>query len=84
MIHHAVHTTRLDVNCMAHSRSIHGRTLCAMGRNVDVTTQDTWAFYQDLVLYNSFKGVVLAEGEGKVTASALGQKKGALLQNHGF
>jgi hypothetical protein len=55
-----------------------------MGRNVDVTTQDTWAFYQDLVLYNSFKGVVLAEGEGKVTASALGQKKGALLQNHGF
>ena len=39
---------------------------------------------QDHVLYNSFKGVVLAEEEGKNIARALGPHKAALLQNHGL
>lgn len=39
---------------------------------------------QDHVLYSQFKGVVLAEEEGRNIASALGSKKAALLQNHGL
>lgn len=39
---------------------------------------------QDHVLYSQFKGVVLAEEEGRNIASTLGSKKAALLQNHGL
>jgi len=36
------------------------------------------------VLYESFNGIVLAEKEGKNIAECLGQKKAALLINHGL
>jgi len=39
---------------------------------------------QDHVLYTSFNGIVLAEKEGKDIAACLGNKKAALLQNHGL
>lgn len=84
MIHHAVHSARPDVMCAAHSHSIYGRTFCALGRTLDTITQDSCAFHSDHVLYDSFNGVVLAEEEGKNIAKALGNKKAALLVNHGL
>lgn len=84
MIHHAVHEARPDVMCAAHSHSIYGRTFCALGRGLDTITQDSCAFHNDLALYESFNGVVLAEEEGKDIAKALGGRKAALLQNHGL
>ncbi|KAE9367381.1 arad-like aldolase/epimerase [Stipitochalara longipes BDJ] len=84
MIHHAVHTARPDVNCVAHAHSIYGRTFCALGRPLDFITQDVCAFYDDIALYSSFRGVVLAAEEGTAIAEALGSKKAALLQNHGL
>ena len=39
---------------------------------------------QDHALYESFNGIVLAEKEGKDIAACLGDKKAALLQNHGL
>lgn len=84
MIHHAVHEARPDVMCAAHSHSIYGRTFCALGRGLDTITQDSCAFHNDLAVYTSFNGVVLAEQEGKDIAKAIGGKKAALLQNHGL
>jgi ribulose-5-phosphate 4-epimerase/fuculose-1-phosphate aldolase len=79
MIHHAVHEARPDVMCAAHSHSIYGRTFCSLGRKLDTITQDSCAFHNDLALYESFNGVVLAEEEGKDIAKALGGQKAALL-----
>lgn len=84
MIHSAVHQARPEVNAAAHSHSIYGRTFSALGRTLDITTQDACAFYKDHVLYDSFNGIVLAAEEGKNIAKALGQNKAALLQNHGI
>jgi ribulose-5-phosphate 4-epimerase/fuculose-1-phosphate aldolase len=84
MIHHAVHTARPDVNCVAHSHSIYGRGFCTLGRPLDIITQDACAFHNDLAVYSSFRGIVLAADEGIAIAKALGQKKAALLQNHGL
>ncbi|RVD89338.1 uncharacterized protein DFL_000351 [Arthrobotrys flagrans] len=84
MIHHAVHEARPDVMCVAHSHSLYGRAFCALGRNLDIITQDSCAFYNDIALYNQFKGTVLAAEEGRQIASALGSRKAALLQNHGL
>jgi len=84
MIHHAVHSARPDANCVAHSHSIYGRTFCTLGRPLDMITQDSCAFYNDLALYSSFRGIVLESDEGDAIATALGDKKAALLQNHGL
>lgn len=84
MIHHAIHEARPDVLCAAHSHSIYGRAFCALGRPLDIITQDSCAFYNDHVVYRQFNGVVLAEEEGKNIAACLGNKKAALLQNHGL
>lgn len=84
MIHHAVHTARPDVNAVAHSHSLYGRAFCTLGRNLDTITQDSCAFHNDIALYSSFRGVVLAADEGIAIAKALGGKKAALLQNHGL
>ena len=35
-------------------------------------------------MYESFNGIVLAEKEGKDIAACVGNKKAALLQNHGL
>jgi len=84
VIHHAVHSARPEINCVAHSHSIHGRAFCTLGIPLDTITQDACAFHNDLALYDSFNGIVLASDEGKHIASALGNKKAALLQNHGL
>lgn len=84
MIHAAVHAARPDVMCAAHSHSIYGRTFCALGRPLDIITQDSCAFYNDHAVYDSFRGVVLVKEEGENIAKALGSKKAVLLQNHGL
>lgn len=45
MIHSAIHSARPDVLCAAHSHSIYGRSFCALGRPLDIITQDSCAFY---------------------------------------
>ena len=84
MIHAAVHNARPDVMCAAHSHSINGRAFCTLGRTIDTITQDSCAFHNDLAVYNSFKGVVLAKEEGENIARAIGNKKACMLQNHGL
>lgn len=84
MIHHAIHTARPDVNCAAHSHSLYGRAFCTFGRELDILTQDSCAFYKDHAVYRQFKGIVMSEEEGLNVASALGSGKACLLQNHGL
>lgn len=83
-IHSAIHKSRPDVLCAAHSHTIYGRAFCSLGKILDPITQDSCAFYDDHVLYDNFKGVVLAEEEGLAIAECLGERKAALLQNHGL
>jgi len=84
MIHSAIHKARPDVLCAAHSHSIYGRSYCTLGKELDITTQDSCAFYNDHVVYEQFNGVVLAEEEGHNIARTLGNKKAAFLRNHGL
>ncbi|KAI9690084.1 MAG: hypothetical protein M1820_010023 [Bogoriella megaspora] len=84
MIHSAIHQARPDVNAACHSHSIYGRSFCSLGRPLDIISQDSCSFYNDHVLYENFNGIVLSEVEGKQIAQTLGDKKAALLQNHGL
>lgn len=84
MIHSAIHNARPGVNAACHSHSIYGRSFCALGRKLDIISQDSCAFYDDHVVYESFNGVVLAEKEGQNIAATLANNKAVLLQNHGL
>ncbi|KAI0831519.1 arad-like aldolase/epimerase [Trametes gibbosa] len=84
MIHSTVHAKRPDVNCAAHSHSIYGRAFSALGKELDIITQDSCAFYQDHGVYDQYGGVVLSEEEGEHISVALGNKKAVILQNHGL
>ncbi|EPQ58358.1 arad-like aldolase/epimerase [Gloeophyllum trabeum ATCC 11539] len=78
MIHSAIHR-RPDVMCAAHTHSIYGRAYCALGKELDIITQDSCAFYNDHAVYTQFNGLVLDKEEGAHIATALGNKK-----NHGL
>ena len=59
-------------------------TSTALGKTLDPLTQDACAFYDDHVLFDDFSGVVLENTEGERIAAALGDRKAAILQNHGL
>jgi ribulose-5-phosphate 4-epimerase/fuculose-1-phosphate aldolase len=84
MIHSAIHNARPDVLCAAHSHSTYGRAFSALGKELDMLTQDSCAFYNDHAVYKQFKGVVLDTEEGDHIVQALGSKKAVILQNHGL
>jgi len=85
MIHSALHATRPDVLCAAHSHSMYGRAFSTLGKPLAMLTQNDCVFYEDHVLYDQFNGIVLDEEEGHNIAQALGpHKKAVILQNHGL
>lgn len=83
-IHSQIHMAHPEVTAAAHSHSVYGKTWSSLGRLLDPITQDACAFYQDHVLFDDFTGVVLDNSEGERIAAALGDKKAAILQNHGL
>jgi ribulose-5-phosphate 4-epimerase/fuculose-1-phosphate aldolase len=83
-IHSRIHHARPDVIAAAHSHSIYGKTWSAMGRTLDPLTQDACAFYDDHGIYDDYTGVVLDTSEGDNIAMALGDRKSAILKNHGL
>jgi ribulose-5-phosphate 4-epimerase/fuculose-1-phosphate aldolase len=83
-IHSQVHAARPDVVAAAHSHSTHGRAWSTLARKLDPLTQDACAFYGDHVVFDDYTGVVLDTEEGKKIAHTLGEKKAAILRNHGL
>ncbi len=84
VIHSRVHGARADVNGVAHSHSTYGRAFSTLGCELAPLTQDACAFYGDHALYDDFGGVVIDLDEGARIAKALGDKKAAVLANHGL
>ncbi|GAA6041704.1 hypothetical protein JCM8097_003091 [Rhodosporidiobolus ruineniae] len=84
-IHSAIHKERPEIQSIAHCHSLNGKAWSAFGRPIDILTQDSCLFYNNLAVYKSFGGVVLAAEEGTNIARALGPKnRTAILQNHGL
>jgi ribulose-5-phosphate 4-epimerase/fuculose-1-phosphate aldolase len=82
-IHSQIHAARPDVVAAAHAHSVYGKAFSALHRELRPLTQDACAFFDDHVLFDDYTGVVLDESEGKRIAAALGDRKAAILANHG-
>jgi ribulose-5-phosphate 4-epimerase/fuculose-1-phosphate aldolase len=83
-IHSQVHQARPDVVAAAHAHSTYGKSWSSLGRLLDPLTQDACSFYEDHSLFDEYTGVVLDTQEGKRIATALGDRKAAILRNHGL
>ena len=83
-IHSQIHMSNPAITAAAHSHSVYGKAFSALGKTLDPLTQDSCAFYDDHVLFDDFSGVVLDDSEGEKIAAALGDRKAAILQNHGL
>jgi len=83
-IHSQVHQARPDAVGAAHSHSLYGKALSALGERLEPITQDVCAFYEDHALFDDYAGVVLDLDEGKRIAHALGDNKAVILRNHGL
>lgn len=83
-IHSRIHKNLPHVTAAAHTHSVFGKAWSSLGRQLDPITQDACAFYDDHALFDDFNGVVLDVSEGDRIAAALGEKKAAILQNHGL
>ena len=83
-IHSAIHAARPDVVAAAHSHSVHGKALSSLHVELLPLTQDACAFYDDHVVFDGYRGVVLDPEEGVRIAHALGGRKAAILVNHGL
>ncbi|THA74950.1 class II aldolase/adducin family protein [Streptomyces sp. A0642] len=83
-VHAQVHRARPDVVAVAHTHSVHGRALAALGELIEPITQESCAFYEDHALYDAYTGVVVDEDEGRRIAAALGSRKAIVLRNHGL
>lgn len=83
-IHSQIHAARPDVIAAAHSHSVHGKAFSTLGTLLDPITQDACSFYNDHALFDDYTGVVLDPEEGKRIAHALGDRKAAILRNHGL
>ncbi len=83
-IHSQVHRARPDVVSAAHSHSVHGRAISALGELLEPITQDVCAFYEDHALFDDYTGVVTDVEEGRRIAAALGRNKAVILRNHGL
>jgi ribulose-5-phosphate 4-epimerase/fuculose-1-phosphate aldolase len=83
-IHSRIHQARPDAIAAAHTHGPYGRAFSALGRPLAMINQDVTAFYNDHVYYDDYGGVVLELDEGMRIAQALGEKKAAILRNHGL
>ncbi|WP_369376939.1 class II aldolase/adducin family protein [Streptomyces sp. cg36] len=83
-VHAEVHRARPDVVAVAHTHSLHGRALAALGELVEPYTQEACAFFEDHALFDAYTGVVVDAEEGRRIAAALGAYKAVVLRNHGL
>ncbi|QXQ05933.1 class II aldolase/adducin family protein [Sphingosinicellaceae bacterium] len=83
-IHSEIHKARPDVVAAAHSHSLYGKAWSTLGRLLDPVTQDACFFHEQHVLFEVYSGIVLDASEGERIALALGDKRAAILQNHGL
>jgi L-fuculose-phosphate aldolase len=82
-IHTEIYEARPEVCCILHTHSEASLALGVIGRNLEPVTQSGALFYEDIVLFDEFDGIVLDKKEGASIASRLGPNRAILLRNHG-
>ncbi|QLG72298.1 hypothetical protein HG535_0C06530 [Zygotorulaspora mrakii] len=82
-IHSEMHKARPDIKAICHTHSFYARTYSIFGKELEMLSQDSCLIFDKQVALAQYDGVGLDEFEGRKIASALGERMGIILQNHG-
>lgn len=81
-IHGAIHAARSDAMCVFHLHNEAGIAVSAQAQGLLPLSQHAMRFYQDLA-YHPYQGLAISASEQNELIANLGNKKAALLRNHG-
>lgn len=83
-IHHPIHSARPEVIAIAHTHTPWGTPFATERRAIKPICQEATVFFEDHVLFDDSEVQVLSLEGGKRMAMALGDKRAAILANHGL
>lgn len=84
-IHHAIHEARPDVTAAVHTHTVYGKAFAAVGKQIEMISQDACMFYDDVALHADAGGAVVTGAEdGAGLATSLADKKALIHKNHGL
>lgn len=83
-IHATLHKKRHDVVAICHTHPPKGTAFSALARPIQMIDQTACSFHDDHVLVAEYSGLVFTAEQGEELAAAIGQKRVAVLQNHGL
>ena len=75
---------RPEINAAVHFHTLYGSTWSAYGKSIDMVTEDSAAFYNNLSVFEEFERAIISREDGLAVASCLGQNNSIILQNHGI
>lgn len=82
-IHSEIHKARPDVIAVCHTHPPKGTAFSALGIPLKLIDQNACSFWNDQAVFAKYTGVVADEVLAAELAQAIGQKRVAILQNHG-
>jgi ribulose-5-phosphate 4-epimerase/fuculose-1-phosphate aldolase len=83
-IHSTLHAARHDIQAICHTHPPKGTAFAALGRQIKIVDQTACSFFEDHALVREYDGVVATKDQAKTLAEGLGNKRVAVLQNHGL
>ncbi|KAF8329346.1 class II aldolase/adducin N-terminal [Cantharellus anzutake] len=83
-VDYPVFTARPDITTICHIHSTHGMAFSALGRHLDMLTQESAVFFEEHNLYAGSGELVSKSQEGREVAEALGKGKAVIQHNHGL
>ncbi len=83
VMHAEVYRARADVNSVIHGHPVYGTALGATDANLEFLTHDAVLFTDGLGIYDEGPALVTEASQGRAVAAALGDRRAALLRNHG-
>jgi len=79
-----IYRARADVLSIVHTHPPSTCALSMLGRPLAVAHMDAMMFFDDCAYLPEWPGVPLADEEGRIISTALGDKRSILLANHGL
>ena len=83
-IHATLHAARPDVTAICHTHPPKGTAFAALGRPIKLIDQTACSFYDDHALVREYDGVVASKEQASLMGEGIGNKRVAVLQNHGL
>lgn len=83
-LHPTIYARREDVNAIVHTHPPYVTGYSALGRVIEIYDQVGSFLFEEQAVYNEFTGTIFSEEGAAPIAEALGNKRLAILKNHGL